>query len=49
MSKTKIASKLLMLVSLPKEKPQEPNVQWILRVKQQPNGMYNLLDILNKS
>lgn len=50
MAKKKIAfkGKLLMLIGMPAQQPVEQNLQWILRVDKQPNGMYNLIDILNQ-
>ena len=46
--KITIKGRLLLLIGMKPEQAVEHNLQWILRVEQQPNGMYNLIDILNQ-
>ena len=51
MNKTKrptIKGKLLLLIGIKREQPVDARVQWQLRVDRQPNGMYNLIDVLNQ-
>ena len=47
-AKLTIKGRLLLLIGMKPEQPVEHNLQWILRVDKQPNGMYNLIDILNQ-
>ena len=43
-----ILVKTLMLLRIRKEDDSDKDLQWILKIQRQPNGMYNLIDILNQ-
>lgn len=46
--KESLWKKTLLLVGIKKDEPEDKNLQWILQIRKNPNGYYNLVDILNK-